>query len=468
MTKTGKLPIFKSSAAAVAMMAFSSVAPAQADVAPDGFQVTPGQSDTLLFSGVSIKNVKNSAFIFNPDKEFIFYMAALDPVGAPKTTPRVELLKTLLVQPQTVEDIKSEPKQDVITERPMNTSDTNVLDDLVTASLPPFKDILNGGIGFTISLNEVNSNAYFGTAAKIIYPQAFKRTAAMAGTRGDARLVQIMLKQIGLYNGYNDDAWGVLTQGGLETFASNNGLLDSLIYGEAEKVEITAEKDSEGNSIYKKTGEITPPQLIGVKEKLLKALANIATRSIYAEFAHPSCKLSHVFNATPESCIALSVATYRIADWEKLRTNPYFDAVGKKTVCYGETNITMKAYTAKECKSMLIHSVADYYQAALESIDRPIPPSTQIAMTMFSYNLGKDGFTKSPVRELLTEGDIESSCTRLERYNKGTIKGKKVVLGGLVRRRAEEKNVCMFGLRESSSPAVSARTYFRTAKSGPS
>ena len=64
---------------------------------------------------------------------------------------------------------------------------------------------------------------------------------------------------------------------------------------------------------------------------------------------------------------ASAVAIPFIAGWEGKRNDPYSDIVGVKTVCYGETRVTMRRYTDAECLQMLNRAVTeDYMKPVLE------------------------------------------------------------------------------------------------------
>jgi hypothetical protein len=63
------------------------------------------------------------------------------------------------------------------------------------------------------------------------------------------------------------------------------------------------------------------------------------------------------------ACIAAAcaVATPLIMASEGLRTKPYLDPVKIPTVCYGETQVEMRAYSKDECGAMLRKRLAAIY-----------------------------------------------------------------------------------------------------------
>lgn len=61
------------------------------------------------------------------------------------------------------------------------------------------------------------------------------------------------------------------------------------------------------------------------------------------------------------------------------------------------------------------------------------------AIVSFEFNTGGISFPSSTIRRLLNAKDFGGASEQFARWNKGTVNGKKVVLPGLVKRRAEER-----------------------------
>jgi lysozyme len=61
------------------------------------------------------------------------------------------------------------------------------------------------------------------------------------------------------------------------------------------------------------------------------------------------------------------------------------------------------------------------------------------ALVSLSFNIGQGNFATSSLRDLLNEGDYAGAAAQFDVWNKGTVNGRKVVLPGLVTRRAAER-----------------------------
>ena len=155
------------------------------------------------------------------------------------------------------------------------------------------------------------------------------------------------------------------------------------------------------------------------------------------------------------SVVVAAVAIALVGAWEGLRTKAYRDAVGIPTVCYGETRGVRMGdrYTVEQCKSMLGDGLVDFEKGirkCLVASDR-IPDGSYIAFISLAYNIGQRGFCKSSIARYANKyaasgnlNDLRIACNRILRYNKAGGR----VLSGLVRRRNEERLLCLEGVRE--------------------
>lgn len=138
--------------------------------------------------------------------------------------------------------------------------------------------------------------------------------------------------------------------------------------------------------------------------------------------------------------LALAIATPFIASWEGKSNDPYRDIVGVQTVCYGETNVTMRRYTDAECTAMLNESVAGYRDAVIRCT--PVlegHPVQLAAATSLAYNIGPSAYCRSTVDRKFDAGDFRGACEAFKSWNRA---GGRVVQG-LVNRRNAEYNLCM-------------------------
>ncbi len=69
----------------------------------------------------------------------------------------------------------------------------------------------------------------------------------------------------------------------------------------------------------------------------------------------------------------------------------------------------------------------------------PLTPAQRAALASFRYNVGAAAFAGSTLLRKLNAGDVAGAAAQFAVWNKGTVNGRKVVLGGLVRRRKAER-----------------------------
>lgn len=135
-----------------------------------------------------------------------------------------------------------------------------------------------------------------------------------------------------------------------------------------------------------------------------------------------------------------------IMHFEGDRPTAYIDPVGIPTICYGHTGPEVKlgmTYSKEMCDSLL----AEDYNTALEEVRRvvrvPLQPAEEAAWASFVYNLGLPKFLDSTALRKLNRGDHEGACAEMSRWVYGTLEdGRKVKLGGLIKRRAAERELC--------------------------
>ena len=143
----------------------------------------------------------------------------------------------------------------------------------------------------------------------------------------------------------------------------------------------------------------------------------------------------------------MSVLVPLVAKWEGLSLTPYYDIVGVRTWCYGETEGTPKAqYTKAECDTMLRTRLLEYHNRLLPAFtqdtqDKRLPPKRHAAFDSLSYNVGTYGASRSTAVRRLNNGDVVGACNAIGWWNKA---GGRVVRG-LVNRRSEETKLCLEG-----------------------
>jgi GH24 family phage-related lysozyme (muramidase) len=146
------------------------------------------------------------------------------------------------------------------------------------------------------------------------------------------------------------------------------------------------------------------------------------------------------------------VAVPLVAKWEGKRNHAYLDTIASPpvwTVCYGETRGVRQGdfKTDAECLDMLKRGL-NTYRAGLhryfseETLTHRLTPERDAAYVSLAWNVGIAGAGRSTATRRLNAGDIRGGCEALTWWSRA---GGRVVRG-LVRRRAEERALCLAGL----------------------
>lgn len=133
-----------------------------------------------------------------------------------------------------------------------------------------------------------------------------------------------------------------------------------------------------------------------------------------------------------------------VAGFEGLRQVAYADPVGIPTICFGETKgvkLGQKA-TLEECKAMLAESLAQADQAVMLCTKVKLSDERRAALVSFTYNVGAGAYCSSTLLKKLNAGDTIGACDQLLRWTKA----KGIELPGLVKRRQEERRLCLVGI----------------------
>lgn len=149
--------------------------------------------------------------------------------------------------------------------------------------------------------------------------------------------------------------------------------------------------------------------------------------------------------AAAAAALAVAAALPVVAKWEGLRLAPYYDIVGVKTVCYGETRgVEDRIYTKAECDAMLAGGLEEFYAKIDPCMPDDVPPKAAGMFLSLAYNVGPGAFCKSQtLQSAFARKDYAAACRGINLFNKA---GGKVVKG-LVNRRAEEAKLCLDGLK---------------------
>ena len=137
----------------------------------------------------------------------------------------------------------------------------------------------------------------------------------------------------------------------------------------------------------------------------------------------------------------VAIALTMVASFEGLRQAAYLDPVGIPTICFGETKgvrLGQRA-TLEQCSAMLAGSLELANHAVNDCIRAPLPDYRRAALVSFTYNVGQANLCSSTLARKLNAGDAVGACNELPRWNRA----KGVVLPGLTKRRAVERNMCL-------------------------
>ena len=152
------------------------------------------------------------------------------------------------------------------------------------------------------------------------------------------------------------------------------------------------------------------------------------------------------------SAAGLALVVAFVGGWEGLRLSPYKDGGGVPTVCYGETEVAMRNYTAAECEAMFARRLV-YFETGLDRLlveGVEIPSQSKAAFVSWAYNVGLGAARQSTLVRKLNAGDLAGACRELVRWNKDN--GRTVA--GLVNRRADELRLCLAGVAGRDDPAA--------------
>lgn len=145
----------------------------------------------------------------------------------------------------------------------------------------------------------------------------------------------------------------------------------------------------------------------------------------------------------------VAIAAPFLAVWEGKANQPYFDIVGVKTVCYGETEkVENRRYSDAECADLLQARIPDY-AGPVASLASGIEnsPYEWAAHTSLAYNIGLPTYARSSILREFNNGNRVDACRRIRLYDKA---GGKTVRGLQFRRQGEgvrigEYELCLVG-----------------------
>lgn len=136
-----------------------------------------------------------------------------------------------------------------------------------------------------------------------------------------------------------------------------------------------------------------------------------------------------------------------IKKYEGFEPEAYVDPVGIWTIGYGTTaaagvGINPKKgmkITEAEADRFLRLFVSKVEAQVLSLVNVPLTLNQFSALVSLVYNIGPTQFRNSTLLRKLNAGDYKGASAQFDVWVKGTVKGAKVTLPGLVKRRAAER-----------------------------
>lgn len=156
--------------------------------------------------------------------------------------------------------------------------------------------------------------------------------------------------------------------------------------------------------------------------------------------------LRDVAKAIGAGALAIGIATPLVSHFEGRSLSAYYDVVGVLTICDGETaGVKLgEVRTHEECDKGLQRELSRADAAIRRHVKVPLSDTRRAALISFVYNVGEGAFARSTLLRLLNAGEEKAACDQLLRWNKA----RGIVWPGLTRRRAAERDLCLYGLTE--------------------
>ena len=133
-----------------------------------------------------------------------------------------------------------------------------------------------------------------------------------------------------------------------------------------------------------------------------------------------------------------------IKSFESLRLRAYRDPVGIWTVGYGHTGPDVYPgleISKAEAEQLLADDLRESEDGVGEQVTVPLNDNQFSALVSFAFNAGNKALKGSILRNKLNKKDYKGAADEFRKWVYGTIGGRKVLLPGLVRRRAQERNL---------------------------
>ena len=137
-----------------------------------------------------------------------------------------------------------------------------------------------------------------------------------------------------------------------------------------------------------------------------------------------------------------------VRDSEGLRLTAYLCPAGVPTIGYGHTKGVNRAQvdgkriiSVAKADQLLIEDLDAVAQAVDSLVKVPVSQRQREALISFAFNVGSANLESSTLLKKLNAKDYAGAADEFPKWNKATVKGKKVVLPGLTARRSAERTL---------------------------
>lgn len=130
-----------------------------------------------------------------------------------------------------------------------------------------------------------------------------------------------------------------------------------------------------------------------------------------------------------------------IKQYEGLRLHAYQDSAGVWTIGWGHTGDVRRgqSITVHQAGALLALDIGIAAAAVNRHVEAPLNQGMFDALTSFVFNLGEGRLASSTLLKKLNLRDYHAAAAEFPKWVKATVRGKKITLPGLVRRRAAER-----------------------------
>lgn len=242
----------------------------------------------------------------------------------------------------------------------------------------------------------------------------------------------------------------------LTSFSSFGGLTVAIA---KDRVSLDYQNVSESLDIVEQTLKATETDLIGynseldrlVQSNVNRELNAIAQASLVTAVLEGELKIETTPppEPTPEPAVqGVASATIAIVkEFEGFRSSAYLDTDGTPVIGYGQSRINgRKVRLGDRTTETAAHTAL---VAELEIIQKEILSTVKVdlndnqlgAVASLSFNTGVNAIKRSTLLRKLNQKDYSGAANEFLRWNKADVRGMRVVMNGLSRRRAREREL---------------------------